>query len=134
MNDLSIGEILKTLLNIIQAYIQRIAALTQLATLEAKLALKTLLIITVLLFVLSIIFLSTWFSLLFLCYQWLSEYFSPIISATCIVGINVFVLLLIVGTILKIKKNLFFPTTRSHLQQFNPKHEELLDENLTPKN
>lgn len=134
MGKIKISDIFASLSNILQAYIQRVAALSHLASLEAKLAIKTLIEITALLFVLSIVLISSWLSILFLIYKCLLLYFTPIMAASSVVGINLILFITIVAVIFNIKKNLSFPVTRKHLQRLNPTHEELTDEQITSKN
>ena len=112
-NHTNITTLLKTL---IETYIKRLSNLTQLASLEAKLAGKTLIKITILLLIAIFLVASAWFSLLLVTYLYLvSLHYSWLCSAIIVACINIFLLVLVLMYILIIKKYLFFPATRRQI-------------------
>ena len=102
--------------NLIESYIERLGQLSYLASLEARLAGRTLLHITGLLFIAGFLLASIWFSLLLIVFFYLiSLYFSALTAAVTIACINILVFAAIVSYIFRIKKNLFFPATRRQI-------------------
>jgi hypothetical protein len=109
-------SLLMSMLHLIQAYLNRLSDIMHLASLEARLALKTLVSLTLLFFFLFILLLSSWLSVMMLLFvTLLSWHYSLIFSAAIITVLNLS--LLIIGTLysLKLKRNLFFPATRKHI-------------------
>lgn len=75
--------------NIIHAYFDKISDLFQLVNLEAKLAIKTLSTIIMLIFIVLLITASTWiFALLVLFYFLISLNFSSIAAASIVTGLG----------------------------------------------
>lgn len=104
------------LIDLIQAYIRRFVDIVELASLEAKLAVKTLLNLTILFFILCILIISSWLSVLLLAFFYLiSLNFSPLSASSIIVLANVCLIMICCFTMWKMKHNLFFPSTRKQL-------------------
>jgi uncharacterized membrane protein YqjE len=103
--------------NLIHAYVKRITDLVQLAGLEARLAGKTLIQISILIYIVSVLLISTWFCMLLLLFIYLvSLQFTWVVAAFIITILNVALLFVTIFSILKIKRNLFFPATRRQLE------------------
>lgn len=110
---LGIVFILKDLL---QAYLKRLSDLSELAGLEAKLAGRTLITLVLLGVLMVFLILSTWFSLLLLLFVFLIYlHCSLILASSIITGLNVVALVILYFSMVKIKKNLYFPATRRQL-------------------
>lgn len=104
------------LIDLVQASIRRFVNVIELASLEAKLAVRTLFNLTILFFVLTILLISTWLSLLvFAFFYFISLGFSSLAAAGIIALINVCLLMICCFTMWKMKRNLFFPSTRKQL-------------------
>lgn len=109
-------SLLLILINLIHAYLNRLCDLVELASLEAKLAVRTFFSLTILFFFLCILFLSSWLCVLVLAYVALTSFhYSPLFAAAAITATNLLLLLLCGGIMWKIKRNLFFPSTRKQL-------------------
>lgn len=99
------------------AHINRLVNIFQLAGLEARLAIKTLINIIVLLFIMLFLAICTWFFfMLTIFYYLISIHFSAIFAAGILTILNFIFILLIGFLILKMKRNLFFPLTRKHIR------------------
>lgn len=106
--------------NLLIAYINRLTDLIHLAGLEAKLAVKTLVNIIILIFIMIIFLISTWLCFLFLVFSYLiSLHLSWVFSAFILTLLNIILFAVVCLFILKIKKNLFFPATRKQLKNDN---------------
>lgn len=102
--------------NLLRAYLKKINALTQLATLEAQLAGQTLVTMVLLIFVMLFLLISTWLSFLVLLFcSLLWCHLSSLTASAIILAVNIIVSLSIYLYMRKIKKNLFFPATRKQL-------------------
>lgn len=113
MADKKALSLIKIFKNLIQAYVQRITDITHLASLEARLAIKTLITISILCLVIVLFAISFWLNLLLVFYLYLvSLHYSFLASAIFILGLNFVAILVTYLVIRKIKKNLFFPATR----------------------
>src|SRR5580700_2626450 len=109
-------NLIQVLINLISAYFKRLNDLFHLAELEARLAVKTLVNIIFLSFVLCMLIISAWLCALTMLFVYLVSLHFSLLSAACIITfVNIFLITAIVIVILKIKKNLFFPATRKHL-------------------
>lgn len=116
------------------AYLKRITDLLHLAALEAQLAIKSLVVISMLTFLLSSIITVTWLSLLGLVFFYLTSIaFSSLAACSVVVGLNIIVLFLIFYFIYRLKENLFFPSTRHQLQPFL-KQDDIEHERITTQN
>jgi uncharacterized membrane protein YqjE len=103
-------------IELVANYMQRIQYLVNLAALEAQLAVKTLVVITALIFILSSVITVSWLSILALLFFYLvSIQYSWLTACAIIVMVNVLALATIFFVIHKIKRNLFFPSTREQL-------------------
>lgn len=103
-------------IHLIQAYVNRFIDLTQLASLEARLAVKTLVMIAIMAVVMLVFIASTWGSLQLLFFFYLiSLKFTFISASLMLVGLNFIVLLTIGLYIKRIKRHLYFPATRKQL-------------------
>ena len=117
MEDPNHSSFVMTFINIFLAYIKRLSDIAQLASLEARLAARTLFCLISLFFVLFILVTASWFSILFLiCSYTLSLGYSLFFSATILCGLNLLLLAIIAIAIIRIKRNLFFPATRREIQ------------------
>jgi hypothetical protein len=104
--------------NLIQAYLKRLSDLAHLANLEAKLALKTLVNLTILLFVGILLLLASWCSLLTLLFIYLvSLNLSWLVSAAIVCAVNITLLISVICYMFAIKKYLFFPATRRQISE-----------------
>ena len=104
------------LTSLIRLQIKRFADLTQLASLEAKLAGKSFIRILVLIYIMGFFLLSTWLGLLVILFVWLiSLQVSWLMAAFVVTLLNFTTLIIILFTILKMKQNLFFPATRRQI-------------------
>lgn len=109
--------LITVLSNLFIAYLKRFTELIHLAELEAKLAVKTLIQIFILLYFSTLLLLTAWLSLLGVLFFYLTSlHFTPLFAACVIAALNILLILLIAMSIFIIKKNLFFPATRRQLQ------------------
>ncbi len=110
-------EDLATILrNLLEAYYKYIAGVLKLAKLEAKLAFRSVILITILIFIAILFALTCWvlvqvtaFCLL------LSLQLSPLLSALVLLGGNLLFLAITLLSMKLLKKNLYFTATRKHL-------------------
>lgn len=106
--------------NLLQAYLKRLSDLSHLAGLEAKLAGRTIITLTLLSIILVFIVLSTWLSLLLLVFIFLvSLHYTLLFASLVITGLNFFLLIILYFSMVRIKKNLYFPATRRQLANMN---------------
>lgn len=109
-------SLLMIITNLVGAYVKRLTDLTQLASLEAKLAVKSLIKIIILVYFLGFVFISTWLCLLLVLFLYLvSLQFSWISAAFIITSLNCIIFFIIIFSIFKLKKNIFFPATRRQI-------------------
>jgi hypothetical protein len=128
-------SIITIVADLVASYVQRISDLIHLATLEAQLAFRTLILIAMLIFLFGAILTAGWLSVLACLFIYLTSlHFSALTSSLVIVAINAGVLMSIVLVIYRIKKNLFFPSTRQQLQQVDIIPEDVENERLTAEN
>jgi hypothetical protein len=112
-NRTSLFVIVSTLISL---HIKRMTNFIQLATLEAKLTGKTLIRMTILLYVMGFFVLSTWASLLLILFIYLvSLQFSELFAAFIIMLLNLAGLFIIVFSLLRMKQDLLFPATRRQI-------------------
>jgi hypothetical protein len=105
--------VIKTL---IESYIRRLRNLTYLASLEAKLAGRTLIKIIILLIIFGFLLASIWFSLLLVIFIYLvSLHYSWLFASAIITFINIFLSSAVFFYILYIKQYLLFPATRKQI-------------------
>ena len=129
------NSILSVITNLVLLYIKRVGDLIHLAALEAQLALRTLVMIAVLIFVTGSLLTVCWASLLTCLFFYLvSIQFSYLSASAIIFLINVAALAGIAFLIYKIKDNLFFPATtkqlsHKNLSELDVKHEQVTTEN-----
>jgi len=110
------NSIAVSLIEFIVGSIKWISDLVHLAALEAQLAVKTLVILAVLVFILGTVMTACWLSVLAVIFFYLlSLHFSMLTASLCLVGINMLILGLLAITMYKLKANLFFPNTREQL-------------------
>lgn len=104
------------IINLLRAYFKSFSNFGQLISLEARLAGKALNRIIFLVFLISLLLFSTWFSLLVILFlSILSLNFSPLTAAFVILICNL-LLLITVFILIKIqRKNLYFSATRRQL-------------------
>ena len=106
-------NLLTAITNLVLLYIKRVSDLVNLAAIEAQLALKTLVILAILIFIVGSLLTACWITILtFIFFYLVSLNLSYLISSAIIVGINITVLAIVLFIIYKIKDNLFFPATR----------------------
>lgn len=102
--------------NLALYYLKRLDNVARLASLEARLARKTIAALTLLIIVMGFLLISTWASLLLLLFVFiLSLHYSMLVASLVIVVLNLILLLALYLYMGKIKKNLFFPATRRQL-------------------
>jgi hypothetical protein len=117
------------------AYVKRVSDLLHLASLEAQLALRTLVVIAMAIFLLSSLITVFWISLQTLIFiGLLALHFSAIAAGLIVVGINLVVLTSVFIYIYSIKENLFFHATRNqlagkHTPMEDPDYEKITTEN-----
>ena len=135
MEDEDIPSTLTVIIDLVITYMKRVNDLLHLAALEAQLALRTLVMIAILIFVLGTILTGFWLSILAFIFFYLeSLHFSTLSASAMLVGINIFTLAGILAVIYKIKENLFFQETRNQLNMNQHTMEELKNERITNEN
>ena len=126
---------LAILADLVFSCVKRVSDLVHLAALEAQLALKTLVLIAVLVFLMGSVITALWLSVLTLIFVYLlSLHFSLLSASLVLVTINILVLSLICYVIIKVKTNLFFPGTMEQLGHSSIPSAELEHERITSKN
>lgn len=129
------NSIFSAITDLVLFYIKRVSDLVHLAALEAQLALRTLVVIAILIFITTSLLTVCWASLLtFIFFYLVSIQFSNLLASGIIFFINVIVLATIVFAIYKIKDNLFFPATTKQLSEHNVSKLETKHEQITTKN
>lgn len=128
-------SLIPILVNLAQAYLKRLCDVIELASLEARLAVRTLFSLAILFFVACILVFSSWLCLLFLAFLYLvSLQYTPLFAASIITLMNVVLLLTCGIYIWNVKRNLFFPATRKQLYGANNADKELLHEQTKTAN
>jgi hypothetical protein len=127
--------IISTVFDLISSYIKRVSDLTRLMKLEAQLAVKTLAVIGILIFIMGSVLTTFWLSVLIVLFFYLlSLHYTLLGAALFIAGVNLILLTSIFLVIYKIKDNLFFKHT-IHQMTFKPidqdeaTHERIATEN-----
>jgi len=82
---------------------------------DAKLACKSMVVISVLFVLLGVFVFSAWISILALLFYSLSLYYSIWVSLSLIILLNVVLIVWVVIKMLQIKDDMFFPNTRDQL-------------------
>jgi len=119
-------NILTLSIELIQAYLAHLSDMAHLFNLEAKLAVKSLVIIIALAFVMSLLLLSSWLSAMTLLFVVLLDFdFSKLTAATVVTLVNLIVLATLYACTLRLRKNLLFAATRRQIA----KTLHILDEN-----
>jgi|GEM_PF-4031055 len=109
-------SILSVVTDLILSYATYVVDLAHLAALEAELAVKTFLVLAVLIFLLGSIITVSWLSILVWIFFYLvALHFSLLKAWSIIVGINLVVFIALGITIYRLKDRLFFPETRAQL-------------------
>jgi hypothetical protein len=110
-------SLLTIITNILIAYFKRLTDLIHLAGLETRLAIKTLITISILLFIIIILLVSTWLCCLLIIFSYLiSLHYSWVFSACLLTIFNIVLMAIVFCCILIIKKNLFFPALRRQIK------------------
>lgn len=116
MDESNHTNVITVIIKLIQAHLKRLSDILHLASLEAKLAVKTSFSLAALFFIVCILLTSSWLSLLFLlCSFILSLGYSLLFSALVIASLNILLLIISCLIIWKLKQNLFFPATRKEI-------------------
>jgi Putative Actinobacterial Holin-X, holin superfamily III len=116
MQDPDQSSLVMNLIHLLQAYLKRLGDIIQLASLEARLAIKTLFSLAALFFILFILLSSSWLCVLFLlCVFIQSLGYSLVFSAVLITSLNIILLALCSLIMWRLKQNLFFPATRKEI-------------------
>ncbi len=120
------SNILTVSIELIQAYLAHMSDMAHLFNLEAKLAMKSLVIIIVLAFVMSLLLLSSWLSAMTLLFVALLDFnFSKLAAAAVVALVNIVVLASLFAYTRRLRKNLLFAATRRQIA----KTLHILDEN-----
>lgn len=105
-------------MNLFEAYLKRLTDLAHLAGLEARLAFKTLITISLLFVVIFFLLSLSWISMLITLFLYLmSLHYSALFAALAVMLSNLITIAFITTYIFIIKKNLSFPATRNQLQR-----------------
>ena len=113
MDDETNQNIISIISDVILLQIKRIGDLLDLAALEAELALKTLVILAVLIFILGAVITVSWLSIIALLFIYLLSLHMSMLSAIAVVvAVNLFVLISLCIIMFKLKARLFFPVIR----------------------
>jgi len=127
--------IVSTVMDLISSYIKRVSDLTRLMKLEAQLAVKTLAVLAVLVFILGSILTTFWLSVLVVVFFYLlSLNYTFLSAAFFIAGINLVILAGIFLVIYKLKDNLFFKHTIHQLTFKNTDPDETTHERIATEN
>jgi hypothetical protein len=99
-----------------EAYYHYITGILHLAKLEARLAINSVILLTILFFVLLALAFSFWISILVVgfCYL-IALHFSLLSAALLISASNLFLICLTIFIMHRAKKNLYFTATRKHI-------------------
>jgi uncharacterized membrane protein YqjE len=109
-------SIISVITDLVSSYVERVSDLVNLAALEAQLAVKSLVAICMLIFVISSILTAFWITLLaFIFFCLVSLDYSQMLASLVLVIINIVMLSFLFYVIYRLKNNLFFPATREQL-------------------
>jgi hypothetical protein len=118
MEDENNSSVITLSINLIQAYLKRLNDIAHLVNLEAKLALRTLIVLVSLAVVLLLLLLSSWLSLLALLFVTLLKFhYSLLTTSAAITVLNLILLLCTYAYMHKLKQYLLFPATRRQISE-----------------
>lgn len=109
-------SLLSIIQNLFQDYYNYAMDVFELAKLEAQLAVKSMIVIAVLLVLAFILVISAWVCFLAVIYWLLISYdFKPLSASLIVFASNFLFLLICAGCIMLAKRNLSFKSTRKHI-------------------
>lgn len=116
---------IKNFIFVIPHVFNLLSRMISLSVYEAKLAIRSLMIILMLSFIVGALTTTTWLGLLAMLYIYLTSLqWSPLGAIAIVVLVNVVMLAIVTFIILRVKKNLEFPATRQQLQVIKKTYRE----------
>jgi uncharacterized membrane protein YqjE len=130
--ELKLTSILKQLLATIVSMVSNIC---NIATLELRLAIKSLLVISLLIILAVFLLLCTWLFLLAAAAVWLTTlHLSWPISLLIVAGSNLLLIVVILSIVINYRKYFQFKSTRHQLATYGKTHEKFFDERAAKAN